>query len=161
MLKNWKSAPAIVKILVVYWHIWPIIFIALLGYFWTASPDTEILRFMWSQWEVEYQVTPIALWIGAGITLIYFVCPLYAWRMLAGRRASRIFLEVIAWLFLINRLIDVTFPQIWYFELETIPPEITDAQDQWAFAGMLYIIIDALVVLAMRSKKVREYANVF
>jgi hypothetical protein len=116
---------------------------------------------MWSLLKAEYQVTPIALWIGAGIILIYFLCPLYAWRMLAGRKTSRKLLEVFAWLFLVNSLIDVTFPQIWYFELETNPPEITDTQDQWAFVEILFVIIDAFVLLAMRSKQVREYANVF
>ena len=81
--------------------------------------------------------------------------------MLAGRKTSRKLLEVFAWLFLVNSLIDVTFPQIWYFELETNPPEITDTQDQWAFVEILFVIIDAFVLLAMRSKQVREYANVF
>jgi hypothetical protein len=148
MLSNWKRAPATVKTLVVYWHIWPVTFIALFGYFSSASPDGEVLSFMWSLLKAEYQVTPIALWIGAGIILIYFLCPLYAWRMLAGRKTSRKLLEVFAWLFLVNSLIDVTF-------------QITDTQDQWAFVEILFVIIDAFVLLAMRSKQVREYANVF
>ena len=161
MLKHWKSAPTILKTLVVYWHLWPVAFIAALGFMYTASPDGEVVGHMRELWDAEYQITPIAAWINGGLLLLYFLCPLFAWGMLARRRTFRKLLEALAWLIFACSLIDFVYPQFWYFELETVPPEFTDTIEQWSITGFMFVIIDMLVVLSMRSKQVREHANVF
>lgn len=159
--KNWTTAPTTVKSLLIYWHIWPVVFIALFSYFWFSAPDGEVLKFIFQLKKNEFQDMPVSMTIGGAIELLVFLCPFYAWKMLNGNKISRVCLEVFAWIFLFSSFSDAAFPQIWYVELDAIPSYATDISFADTVVEFVYVGIDALVLLAMRSKQVKEYANVF
>ena len=71
------------------------------------------------------------------------------------------YLEVFAWIFLFSSLSDAVFPQIWYVELDAIPSYAADLSFGEVAVGFVFAGIDALALLAMRSKQVKGYANVF
>lgn len=159
--KNWAISPTVVKSLLIYWHFWPVVFIALLAYFGLATPNGEALKFFVELKQNEFKEMPVSIIIGFAIELSYFLCPVFAWKMLNGNKVSRAYLEVFAWIFLFSSLSDTAFPQIWYVELDTMPSYATDISFEELIVGIFFTGIDALVLLAMRSKQVKGYVNVF
>ena len=80
--KNWATSPAVVKSLLIYWHFWPIVFIALFTYFWLGTPNGEALKFIAELKQNEFQEMPVSIIIGLAIELMHFLCPIFAWKML-------------------------------------------------------------------------------
>lgn len=159
--KNWTAAPAVIKLLLIYWLFWPLVFIALFTYFWLATPNGEALNFITEFMQDEFQEMPISITIGVAIALLYFLCPIFAWKMLSGNRMSRLYLEFFAWIFLFSSFSDAIFPQIWYVELDTMPSDATGLSFEEVVVGFVFVGIDVMALLAMRTKQVKGYANVF
>jgi len=74
---------------------------------------------------------------------------------------SRAYLEFFAWIFLFSSLSEAIFPQIWNLELDVIPSGTTGFSIEEVAVGMIFIGIDLIALLAMRSKQVKGYTNVF
>ena len=109
----------------------------------------------------EFQEMPVSIIIGVAIEALHFLCPIFAWKMLNGNGMSRVCLEVFAWIFLFSSLSDAALPQIWHVELDAMPSYATGLSFEEAAVGFAFAGIDAMALLAMRSKQVKGYANVF
>ena len=156
--RTWKTAPIMVRALLVYWHLWPAFILVLFVYIWNSEPDGEALEFMLLLWQGDFQVTPLASSVGAVTNIVSFLCPVFAWRLLKGKKSARKILEVAARFFLINTSLDVFFPQIWYLEMDSVPAEATETEFNWILFGLVFVVIDALALLGMRSRQCRDYA---
>jgi len=108
-----------------------------------------------------YEVMPISTSIDISFAIMGFFGVYYGWRLLRGSGISRAILELFTWLIVIYSLAVLLFPELQYFELQSMPTETEDAPLLWVSIGWVYLLVEVSVLYVLRKKSVKEYASVF
>ena len=164
MDKNWTTAPWVVRLIFLYWIIPALIIVFGIIALVIIFLDSE-MNVIWGipldLFKSKFMQMPISMSIDTAFNVIWVLAGYYGWRMIKGSGIARSFLEVVSWLSAIYLFVYLIFPEIEYFELETIPKELVTIPVMWKMVGWLFLILEAAVIFALRRESVRFYANVF
>lgn len=167
MEKSWKTAPWQVRVLLLYWIFPFLVLLGAFGYFIyvmsTIAVDGVEVSGMWRMplalFEAEFNVMPINTSIDMAFVLIALLGAYYAWHLLKGSYISRSILELFSWLILLIGILYTAFPELEYFELESIPVSLLRYSIwQWTVA-IAILFVELVALLLVRSQVVRRYVD--
>ena len=164
MNKNWKTAPWIIRLILIYWLLPGAILLIAFCYMlvmFSQIEINEIWRIPLGVLEAKYKLMPISTSIDISFTIVSIFAAYYGWRLLRGSGIARNILEIIAWLMLSYSAILMLFPEIEYFEMPTPPTGTIDIPLEWTVLGWFFVLLELVVLIALRKKIVKDYANIF
>lgn len=164
MEKNWKTAPWVVRLLIIYW-LFPLVstvLIAVFIAFYILETDPiSIWRIPFDLFRVQYDAMPISTSIDLGVSIMFFSAAFYAWQLLRGSGTSRAVLEMFSWIAILFTSANLFFPGLRYLEVENISPSLTDIPISFLAVATVIFGLELAVLYMVRTPRVRDYANVF
>jgi hypothetical protein len=164
MNKGWKAAPWSIKLIFIYWLVPIVVFAFVLSYAAITYSQLEInglWRIPIEILKAEYELMPINTTIDIVLLLMTILGAYYGWRLLKGSGFARAVLEVFSWLLVIISIVSLLFPQVQYFELESVPSQLNDIPAIWLYVGWILVLVEALVLIMLRTRIVKHYSDIF